>query len=402
MPKTSKSNRQRIATTLAVDNLPQKHFNPHAFPIFTSSTYVYESVEGAQKVFEGKEEAFIYSRWTNPNAELVEAKLEALESAGLSVKCKALVFASGMSAISALFQSILKPGDTLIAQGNIYGTSVDYFNHYGSTQNIKVVYVDMSNLTELESTIKKHKSAKLIYAETPSNPSLACYDLKAIAALGKKYGVKTAVDNTFASPLLQQPFRFGIDFIVHSSTKYLNGHGNGLSGFLLSTDIKFMNDTVWKIRKLNGTICSAFDAWMLNTGLKTLPLRMKQHCSNAIKVAAYLDKHPKVSRVYYPGLKSHPDHLLAKKQMLDFGGVLAFELKGGYKEAKKMLSRLRHCKLTASLGTIDTLIQHPASMSHYFMPKKQREQYGISDGLVRLSIGIEYAEDIIDDLNQAL
>ncbi len=392
-----------FASIASQDNFtPGIAINPHSSPIFTSSTYIYESAEKAQKVFRGEEEAFIYSRWSHPNAELVEKKLEQLETFGLNIKAKALVFASGMSALSALYQSVLKPGDKVLAQGNIYGTSVDYFNHYADDFGIDVIFADFKNLKELESILKAEKKIKLIYAETPSNPTLNCYDLKALSALAKKYKALTAVDNTFASPYLQQPFKFGVDFIIHSSTKYLNGHGTGLSGFVVGRDEAFIKKEVWKIRKLTGTICAPFDAWLLNLGMKTLSLRMEQHCANALTVAKFLQAHPAVSKVNYLGLKEHSDHLLAKRQMKNYGGVLSFELKNGYKAGEKLMQKIKFCKLTASLGTIDTLIQHPASMSHSFVPKEQREEYGITDGLVRLSVGIEDANDVINDLAQAL
>ena len=391
-----------FASITSQDNFGKQLITPHSAPIFTSSTYVYESAEKAQQVFRGEEEAFIYSRWSHPNAELVENKLEQLETFGLNVEAKALVFSSGMSALSALYQSVLKPGDKILAQGNIYGTAVDYFNQYEEAFNIDVIFADFKNLKELESILKAEKKVKLIYAETPSNPTLNCYDLKALSALGKKYKVKTAVDNTFASPYLQQPFKSGIDFILHSSTKYLNGHGTGLSGFLVGRDIEFMKKEVWKFRKLNGTICAPFDAWLLNIGMKTLSLRMEQHCANALAVAKFLQAHSAIAKVNYLGLKEHADHALAKKQMKNFGGVLSFELKNGYKAGEKLMNKIKFCKLTASLGTIDTLIQHPASMSHSFVPKEQREEYGITDGLVRLSVGIEDVKDVIADLKQAL
>lgn len=387
----------------AKDLLPKDTvINPHSAPIFTTSTYIYESAEKAQRVFEGKEQAYIYARWNNPNAELVEKKVEQLETYGLNIRAKALSFSSGMGAIAALFQSLLKPGQGILAQGNIYGTSVDYFNHYAGQFNTQVMYANFADLNKLEQTLKANVNIKLLYAETPSNPTLNCYDLKALSALAHKYGAKLAVDNTFASPYLQQPFAFGVDFVVHSGTKYLNGHGTGLSGFLLGRDVKFMAKEVWKLRKLNGTICSPFDAWMLNVGMKTLSLRMDKHCANALAVAKFLQTHKAVSKVNYLGLKEHPDHKLAKKQMRNYGGVLSFELKDGYKAGLKLMKKIKFCQLTASLGTIDTLIQHPASMSHHFVPKKQREEFGITDGLIRLSVGIEDVQDVINDLEQAL
>ncbi|MFN8323287.1 MAG: aminotransferase class I/II-fold pyridoxal phosphate-dependent enzyme [Chitinophagales bacterium] len=401
--KTKKNNLSGFASITSQDNYDSKiSITPHSSPIYTSSTYVYESAAKAQKVFKGEEEAFIYSRWSHPNAELVEKKLEQLETFGLNKDAKALVFSSGMSAISALFQSVLNPGDAVLVQGNIYGTTIDYLNQYKKTMGIEVIYADFSRLTELETLLKANKNTRLIYVETPSNPTLNCYDLNQLSSLGKKYKARVAVDNTFATPYLQRPFKFGVDFIIHSATKYLNGHGTGLSGFLIGTNVEFMKKDVWKIRKLNGTICAPFDAWMLNVGLKTLSLRMDRHCLNALAVAKYLQKHPAVSKVNYLGLKEHTDHLLAKRQMKDFGGVISFELKKGYKAGEKLMKKIKFMKLTASLGTIDTLIQHPASMSHSFVPKAQREQYGITDGLVRLSVGIEDVKDIIRDLEQAL
>lgn len=399
--KTSAS--QGFSSITSQDNFSKgKQINPHAAPIYTSSTYVYESAEKAQQVFEGKAEAYIYSRWSHPNAELVEEKLAKLETFGLEQKAKALVFSSGMSALSALFQSLLRPGDAILAQGNIYGTSVDYFNHYAAAFQIEVIYADFANLREVEETLKQKKNIRLLYTETPSNPTLNCYNVNVLAGLAHRYQAKLAVDNTFASPYLQQPFRFGADFVIHSATKYLNGHGTALSGFVVSRDRKFMEQEVWKIRKLTGTICSPFDAWLLNNGMKTLALRMEKHCSNTFSVAKFLQKHPAVSKVNYLGLKEHPDHTLAKKQMKNFGGVLSFDLKGGYKAGLKLMKKVRFCKLTASLGTIDTLIQHPASMSHHFVPKAQREKFGITDGLIRLSVGIEEVQDVMADLEQAI
>ena len=401
--KDTKSVALGFASITAQDHFNKSvHITPHAAPIYTSSTYVYESAEKAKQVFKGEAEAFIYSRWSHPNAELVENKLEQLETFGLNIEAKALVFSSGMAAISTLFQSLIRPGDAILAQGNIYGTTIDYFNYYGQAFGIEIIYADFKNLNKLKAIIKANKKIKLVYAETPANPTLDCYDLEALSALGKKYKAKVAVDNTFASPYLQQPFKFGIDFIIHSATKYLNGHGTGLTGFLVGQDIDFIKNEAWKIRKLNGTIAAPFDAWLLNIGMKTLSLRMDKHSANAMDVAKFLQSHAAISKVNYLGLKEHEQHALAKKQMRNFGGVLSFELKNGYKAGEKLMKKIKFCQLTASLGTIDTLIQHPASMSHSFVPKAQREKYGITNGLIRLSVGIEDVADIIADLQNAL
>lgn len=394
----------KFASIASQDNPPAgEYIMPHTAPLYLSSTYVYESPEKAQEVFKGKEKAYIYSRWSHPNAELVERKIEQMESFGSKdLKCRALLFSSGMAAISALFQSLIRPGDSLLVQGNIYGSSVDYINHVARQFGLKVYYEDFKKLDKVEAILKRDKKIKLVYTETPSNPTINCYDLKALSALAHKYKTKIAVDNTFASPYLQRPLEYGSDFVIHSSTKYLNGHGTGLSGLVVGRDIAFMDKDVWTIRKLHGSICSPFDAWVLNMGMKTLSLRMQQHCANALAVAKWLQAHKAISKVNYLGLESHPDHALAKKQMSDYGGVLSFEMKKGYKAGEKLMKQLKFCKLTASLGTTDTLIQHPASMSHYFVPKEQREKFGITDGLVRLSVGIEDVQDIIDDLDQAL
>jgi methionine-gamma-lyase len=392
----------KFASITSQDEPAEGYVMPHTAPLYLSSTYIYESPEKAQEVFKGKEKAFIYSRWSHPNAEQVERKIEQMETFGTKEKCRALLFSSGMAAISALFQSLIKLGDSLLVQGNIYGTTVDYINHAALQFGLKVHYEDFKKLDKVEAILKKDKKIKLVYTETPSNPTINCYDLKALSSLAHKYKTRIAVDNTFASPYLQRPLEYGVDFVIHSSTKYLNGHGTGLSGLLVGSDIAFMDKDVWTIRKLHGSICSPFDAWLLNLGMKTLSLRMQQHCSNALAVAKWLQAHKAIAKVNYLGLASHPDHALAKRQMKDFGGVLSFEMKKGYKAGEKLMKNLKFCKLTASLGTTDTLIQHPASMSHYFVPKEQREKFGITDGLVRLSVGIEDVQDIIDDFEQAL
>jgi methionine-gamma-lyase len=371
--------------------------NSHLMPLYLSSTYIYPSVAEAQAVFEGKKEGTIYARWSHPNAELVEQKIASL----YENEVKVLAFSSGMAAISTVFQGLLKPNDTAIVQGNIYGTTIDYANHMAATMGVKIVFADFKKLDVLEDLCKEHKP-KMLFAETPSNPTIACYDIKAISKISHKLKAKLVVDNTFATPYLQKTLDFGADIEVDSSTKFLNGHGTGLSGLILCRDAKFMKDVIWKLRKLNGTIISPLDAWLLNLGLKTLSLRMEKHCENALFIAKGLSVLKALSSVNYLGLNSHPDHKLAKTQMKNFGGVLSFELKGGYKSALKLLKNVKLCHLTASLGTTDTLIQHPASMSHYFVPKKQREEYGISDGLVRLAVGLEDPSSILQDIKAAL
>jgi methionine-gamma-lyase len=265
---------------------------------------------------------------------------------------------------------------------------------------INIIYADLKNLDTVEDNIA-HNNVKLIYLESPANPTCSCYDLNIIASLAKKHKITTCIDNTFATPYLQQPFKYGIDYIVHSATKFLNGHGNGLSGIVIGVDDSGMKK-VWNLRKLMGGNSNAFDAFLLNNGLKTLPLRMDRHCENAMKVGEFLSMNKKVSIVNYVGLPQHQDYEIAKKQMNNFGGMLSFELKGGYEAALHLMNNIKLLTLTASLGTADTLIQHPASMTHVKVPKDQRLKYGITDGLIRMSVGLENIEDIIADLEQAL
>lgn len=386
------------------DRLDDKRYgNAHVPPIFATSTFVYDSPEKAMEVFKGNEEAYIYGRWHNPGFSLVEKKIALLEAYNTNLSASAIMFSSGMAAISGLIMSLgLQPGDTILTQGNLYGTTTELLDVVMMQQQVDVIYADMSDLNGIEELLNKHKNIRLLYLETPANPTLACYDLDKLAELAKKYGIKSAADNTFGTPYLQQPLKHGIDFVVHSTTKFLNGHGNAIGGIVVGTDTEHMNKKVWQMRKLLGGVPSPFDAFLLNNGLKTLVLRMRKHCLNALQVATWLEDHPKIERVNYPGLLSHPYHWVASKQMTQFGGLLSFELKGGLKAGIALMDNVKQCILTASLGTADTLIQHPASMTHIKVPKQQREVFGITDGLIRLSVGLEDVEDIINDLEQAL
>jgi methionine-gamma-lyase len=374
---------------------------PHTLPIYATSTFVYESAEKAMRVFEGKDTAFIYGRWHNPTVEAVEKKIAALETFGLNKNAEAVLFSSGMAAISAVLMSLqLKKGDAILTQGNLYGTTTDLMNTVFQNFGVEVLYENLKDLNKVE-VLLKEKKVRLIYIESPANPTCDCYDLKALAALAKKHKTITCIDNTFATPYLQQPFQYGIDLIVHSTTKFLNGHGNALGGVAVGTSSALMKK-IWNMRKLMGGNSNAFDAFLLNNGIKTLPLRMDVHCANALKVAQFLSKHPKVAKVNYIGLPQHPDYALAKKQMNGFGGMLSFEMKGGFKAALSVLKKVKFLTLTASLGTADTLIQHPASMTHVRVPAEQRLKFGITDGLIRMSVGLENTEDILADLQQAM
>jgi methionine-gamma-lyase len=254
----------------------------------------------------------------------------------------------------------------------------------------------------VEDIIKNDKGIKMMYVETPANPTIQCVDIEELTKISKKFDLKVACDNTFATPYLQQPFKYGVDFIVHSTTKFLNGHGTAIGGILLGRDFEFMKTKATKVQRLLGGNSNPFDAFLLTQGIKTLEIRMDRHCENALKVAQFLEQHKAVSKVNYAGLPSHADYAVAMKQMKKAGGMLSFELKNGLQGGIDFMNKLKMCVRTVSLGTVDTLLCHPASMTHFGVPKEQREKYGITDGLIRMNVGIENSEDIIADLEQSL
>jgi methionine-gamma-lyase len=377
----------------------------HVPPIYATSTFTYENLEDAFEFFKtgGKnKEVYTYSRMGNPTVRFVADKIAALESYELEGDYFGMLFASGMAAISAAVLSYVKAGDKIITQGNLYGTTNQLLVSLLKDFGVETIYADLKDLNFVEDLIINDDKIKLLYIETPANPTLACYDLDGLAAIALNLGIKTIVDNTFASPYIQQPLKFGIDCVVHSSTKFLNGHGTGTSGVLVGKMEEEWYQKVYGIQKMIGGICSPFEAFLLNNGIKTLPLRMEQHQKNALQLAQFLEQHPQVNKVNYLGLESHPDHTLAKEQMQGYTGMLSFEINGGLEAGMSFMRAIQFCTLTASLGTADTLVTHPASTSHSNVPKEQRLQFGITDGLIRMSVGMENIEDIIGDIQQAL
>lgn len=379
----------------------------HLVPIYASSTFVYDEAEQGMRRFSGKEEGYIYSRWGNPTFAEAENKIAALETFGLErngspVQAKGILHASGMAAITTLLLSTLKPGDKILTHFSLYGGTEEIITKVLPPLGISAIIADLRDPNKAEEWIKKDKAIRLLYIETPANPTIQCVDIEALSKLAKQYNLLTACDNTFATPYLQQPFRFDIDFVVHSTTKFLNGHGTAIGGIILGTDIEFMKTRVYTLAKTLGGNANPFDAFMLINGMKTLELRMERHCQNAMEVAHFLEKHPAVSKVNYTGLVSHPDHKTAMKQMRHPGAMLSFELKKGLQGGINFMNKLQMCVRTVSLGTCDTLLSHPASMTHYSVPKEEKEKYGITDGLVRMNVGIENLQDIIADLDQAL
>lgn len=380
----------------------------HLTPLYASSTYTFDSVEQGVDIFLGKEPGYIYGRFGNPTINEVERKIALLEAFGLKdaqgkdLELYAILHASGMAAITTLLLSNLKTGDKIITHPSLYGGTQEMIDKVLPGLGIATVIVDMHNEELVRSTISKDDSIKMMYLETPANPTLQCIDLKRLSAIGKEHHLIVCADNTFCTPLLQQPFAYDVDFVIHSTTKFLNGHGTAIGGILIGRDAGRMNTDVKKMHRLLGANSNAFDAFLLSNGLRTLSLRMERHCSNAMKVAEYLSKHPQVTTVNYPGLSHHPHHAIAKAQMKDFGGLMSIELKGGFDAAASFINKLKVCTNAVSLGTCDTLVSHPASTTHVGVSHELRLASGISDGLIRMSIGLESAADIIADLEQAL
>jgi methionine-gamma-lyase len=374
----------------------------HQVPIYASSTYVYDTAEQGMRRFSGEEPGYIYSRWGNPTATEAEAKIAALETFGLGLEVKGILHSSGMAAITTLLLSNLKAGDKILSHFSLYGGTNEIMLSLLPDWKIETLIADLRDLNKVEDLIKNDPSIRMMYLETPANPTMQCVDLEALSAIAKRNGLLVACDNTFATPYLQQPFQYGVDFVIHSTTKFLNGHGTAIGGILLGRDLEFMNKRATKVHRLLGGNSNPFDTFLLIQGIKTLELRMDRHCSNARATAEFLQQHSTVAHVHYPGLATHPDHELSKKQMKQPGGMLSFELIGGMQAGIDFMNRLQMCTRTVSLGTVDTLLSHPASMTHHSVPREQREKYGITDGMIRMNVGIEQIDDILNDLEQAM
>ncbi len=363
-------------------------------PIYQTSTFAFKSAEDGAEIFSGKKSGFIYTRLGNPTTVALEDCVTQLEGG-----YKSLATSTGMAAVTTVYLSLLSAGDHMISTDAVYGPSRVVMEKDLSRFNIESTYVDTSNVENIKRAIKSN--TKLLYIETPANPTLKLTDIKACAEICKENGMKLVVDNTFASPILQSPFKLGADIIIHSMTKYLNGHSDVVAGIIVTKNEEDYKNIKHMLTYLGGTI-DPHQAWLVLRGIKSLGLRVERACSNAKKVAEFLENHPKVERVFYPGLKSFPQYELAKKQMKDFGSMISFIVKGGLEAGRKLMNSVKLATLAVSLGGIETLIQHPASMTHSSVPKEEREKAGISDGLVRISVGCEDVEDLIGDLEEAL
>jgi len=383
----------------------------HITPIYQTSTFSFPDVATGAAIFKGEDPGYVYTRMGNPNLTQLAEKYAALEGLDLlradpekpiREVVAGLVFASGMAAISAAILACVKSGQTIIAQEAIYGATYTFLKNVACNYGIKTIWLTDPSVENWEEAFKQHPEAVLAYAESPANPTMALTDLSGVADAAHRHKAWLLVDNTFASPYCQRPLTLGADVVLHSTTKYLSGHGLVIGGAVVSRHVGWVRKELYAILKMLGGSASPFDAWLANIGLKTYELRMQRHCENAMAVARFLENHPKVERVYYPGLESHPDHALARSQMHCYGGMIAFEVKGGLPAGEALMNAVQTCTLAVSLGNVDTLIEHPASMTHSGVPREERLGAGITDGLVRLSVGIENVEDIIRDLDCAL
>jgi cystathionine beta-lyase/cystathionine gamma-synthase len=353
-------------------------------PIYATSTYVQEEI--------GKHKGYAYARTSNPTRTRLEQNLASLEGGAAS-----RVFASGMAAIHAIC-TLYKSGDHVVCGNNLYGGVPRLFNQILTGYGFHFTYVDTSNPRNVERAIRK--ATRMVYIETPTNPLMTITDIRAISEIARSKRVDLAIDNTFMSPYFQQPIKLGADLVVHSTTKFLNGHSDGLGGVVVCTQPE-QAERLGFVQKTVGAILSPFECWLVLRGVKTLAVRMEQHDRNGRAVARFLSKHKKVRKVFYPGLPDHPQYALAQKQMTGFGAMISFET-GSFSNANRMLRRVRICSLGESLGGVETLISHPATMTHAAIGKEGRRAIGITDGLVRISVGIEDVEDILADLDQAL
>jgi len=364
---------------------PDRAFGAISVPIYQTSTFAFEDV--------GKTRGYDYSRTANPTRKVLEDTLAQLEGGKAG-----FAFATGMAA-EATVVHLLKAGDHVISGDDVYGGTYRLFQDVMQELGLEFTFLRMNNRQAIERAIKPN--TRMIWIETPSNPLLNITDVEMVVDIARKHNILTVIDNTFATPYFLRPIEYGVDLVVHSTTKYLNGHCDVVGGAVVTTNDELTQRVQFLLNAM-GTCASPFDCWLVLRGIQTLPLRMKKHEENAMAVASYLQKHKAVSQVFYPGIKSHPGHEIAKRQMKGFGGVVSFELKGGTESVNHFLRRLKVFSLAESLGGAASLAEHPATMSHASMPPDYRAKIGISDDLIRLSVGLENIDDLIDDLGQAL
>lgn len=363
-------------------------------PIYQTSTFAFKDVDHGAALFAGKAKGYIYTRMANPTIEAVEQTVAILEGGYRGLGC-----GSGMAAIHTTFTAMVDAGDHIVCSDAVYGPTNTLLATVMSRFGIETTFVDTSDLDEVKKALKPN--TKMIYIETPGNPTLVITDVRAIADIAHGHGAALVVDNTFMSPILQQPLSLGADVVIHSMTKFLNGHADVVAGMIVVRNEKDYKQFREVLNQIGGVI-DPFNAFLVSRGIKTLAIRMERHCQNAEKIAQFLVNHPKVKEVYFPWLPSHTQHEIAKRQMRGPGGMISFELEGGLQAGKTLMNSLRICTLAVSLGGVETLIQHPASMTHASMGPEARKMAKITDGLVRISVGIEHVDELIDDLERGL
>ena len=363
-------------------------------PIYQNSTFQFETAEECVAAFTDEDSGYVYTRWGNPTQSVLESKIAALEGGEA-----ALATASGMAAVSTTLFTLLANGDHVVAMDSLYSGSYNILNDDLRRMGIETTFVDATDSSAVERAIQSN--TKAIYVESPANPTLKLVDLAACAKIASAHGTTSIIDNTFATPCGQQPISLGFDLVVHSMTKYLSGNSTVVAGVIVGSK-EFVDSAKKGTLRNFGGVISPFNAWLTLHGVATLPLRFERHCANAGALAAFLENHSAIERVHYPGLPSHPQHALAKRQMNYFGGMISFELKGGITAGEKLVNRVELCALAVSLGDVRTLICHPASTTHSQVSPEARRRAGITDGLVRVSVGLEEVEDIIADLDQTL
>ena len=374
---------------------PRDHQGALTPPLHLTSTFAFDSVEQGGAVFAGQAPGYIYSRISNPTLDLLEQRVAALEGAEAG-----LALASGMGAITAVMWTFLQPGDEIITDETLYGCTFAFFRHGLARFGITVTHVDLTDPRALANAISPR--TRIVYFETPANPNMRLVDIQAVSAIARAAGAKVVVDNTYATPVLTRPVTLGADIVVHSATKYMGGHGDLVGGIAVGSAEDMTQVRMVGMKDMTGAVMAPFTAMLILRGLKTLKLRMQAHCASAMQVARWLADHPAVARVDYPGLESFPQHALAARQMPGFGAMIAFEMKGGFAAGAAMMNRLALIRRAVSLGDAESLIQHPASMTHSTYTPQERAAHGIAEGLVRLSVGLEEVEDILADLEQAL
>ncbi|MBT8206589.1 MAG: aminotransferase class I/II-fold pyridoxal phosphate-dependent enzyme [Eudoraea sp.] len=383
----------KIETEAIRIQMDRSHFQEHSAPIYLTSSFVFDDAEDMRASFAEEKDRNIYSRYSNPNSDEFISKVCAMEGADAG-----FAFSSGMAAVFSTFAALLQSGDHIVAARSIFGSTHSLFTQVFPKWNISHSYFQVDDLDAIDNLVTP--ATKLIYAETPTNPGVDILDLEKLGTIAKKHGLLLVIDNCFASPYLQQPIRYGADLVIHSGTKLMDGQGRVLAG--ISVGREDLIDRIYRFSRITGPALSPFNAWILSKSMETLPVRVDRHCENALAVARFLEEHPKVAWVKYPFLKSHPQYEIARKQMKAGGSVVAFGVVGGLEAGKRMFDAIELLSLSANLGDSRSIITHPASTTHSKLSETERSEAGISPGMVRISVGLEHIDDILQDIRQAL